>query len=74
MALTPELPAVARGVGLDLDEAPDFASETPLEPGHVFVLAPAVRGEKGLVGTADLAVVTEDGAELVGSVPTSLSP
>jgi Xaa-Pro aminopeptidase len=72
--LVPDLPDVVRGVGLSLAEAPDFGTETPLEPGHVFALAPAVRGERGLVGTADLVVVTDDGAELVGSFPTSLSP
>ncbi|MFB6123597.1 MAG: M24 family metallopeptidase [Haloferacaceae archaeon] len=74
VAAVPELPVVARGVGLSLDESPDFDSEAPLDPGNVFALAPAVSGERGVVGTADLAVVGDDGAELVGSFPTSLSP
>ena len=72
-------PAVAsggvHGVGLERRERP--VGEDVLEPGAVVALEPTLDGDGGdgaVVWLADLAVVTENGAELLGSFPRSVVP
>ncbi|MBP2250376.1 Xaa-Pro aminopeptidase [Halarchaeum solikamskense] len=68
--------ALGHGVGLARREAPWLTGTSELEPGHVVALAPTVfdAGEGGGVRIADLAVITEEGYELLGEYGTSLSP
>jgi Xaa-Pro aminopeptidase len=67
--------SLGHGVGLSLHEAPSFRRDAPLEAGHVVTIEPGVYDpSEGGVRIEDLALVTEDGAELLATFPTSLTP
>ena len=61
------------GVGLDRRERP-LGGEEPIPEGAVVALDATVSGPDGVVRVADLAVVTDDGAERLGTADRSLSP
>ncbi|MFC6952036.1 M24 family metallopeptidase [Halorubellus litoreus] len=63
----------AHGVGLARRERPLDGDETVRE-GAVVALDATVSGPDGVVRVADLAVVTDDGAEGLGTASRSLSP
>ncbi|SDM03845.1 Xaa-Pro aminopeptidase [Halogranum gelatinilyticum] len=60
------------GVGLSRREEPSLADEAAV--GTVVAVKPCAVDEKGRVALADLAVVTEEGCELLVDASTSLSP
>lgn len=61
------------GVGLQAHEAPS-EDATVIPPGAVLALDASVSGPAGVVRLADLVVMTEEGAERVGTAPHSLTP
>jgi Xaa-Pro aminopeptidase len=63
----------AHGVGLARRERPVGDDETVPE-GAVVALDATVSGPDGVVRVADLAVVTADGANRLGTASRSLSP
>jgi Xaa-Pro aminopeptidase len=64
---------VGHGIGLSLHEGPSFRSDEPLPAGAVVTVEPGVYDpERGGVRVEDVAVVREEGYELVGSLPTGL--
>ena len=63
----------AHGVGLARRERP-LDSEATVPEGAVVALDATVDGPDGVVRVADLAVVTDDGAEQVGTADRSLTP
>lgn len=80
--LTPTAGDRVYGVGLSRRERPLVAdggdesdADDEVDVGHVVALAPSVTdGENGTVALADLAVVTDDGCELLADTSTSLVP
>jgi Xaa-Pro aminopeptidase len=60
------------GVGLSRRENPSLADETAV--GNVVAVKPRAVDEKGTVALADLAVVTEEGCELLVEASTALNP
>ncbi|WP_129114470.1 M24 family metallopeptidase [Halegenticoccus tardaugens] len=63
------------GVGLARREPPALADETPIEAGAVLAVTPTIGDSgEGTVALADLAVVTDDGFELLGERSRSIVP
>jgi Xaa-Pro aminopeptidase len=65
---------IGHSIGLTLSEAPQVTGydRTPLEPGMVLCLEPALIADDGIYITEEIAVVTEDGAEVISGVDTGL--
>lgn len=63
----------AHGVGLEPRERP-VADDAEIPAGAVVALDATVHGPDGVVRVADLAVVTDDGADRLGAADRSLSP
>jgi Xaa-Pro aminopeptidase len=65
--------SVGHGIGLSLHERPSFRSDDPLPAGAVVTIEPGVYDpDRGGVRVEDVAVVREDGYELLGDLPTGL--
>ena len=65
--------SVGHGIGLSLHEGPSFRSDDPLPAGAVVTIEPGVYDpDRGGVRVEDVAVVREDGYELLGDLPTGL--
>jgi Xaa-Pro aminopeptidase len=62
------------GVGLSLHEAPSPGSGAELRTGTVLAVEAGVYGSDGGVRIEDLAVVTDDGCELLTECSSSLAP
>ncbi|NHN42004.1 M24 family metallopeptidase [Halorubellus sp. JP-L1] len=69
----PESVFDAHGVGLDRREPP-LAEDAEIPEGAVLALDATASGPDGVVRVADLAVVTVDGAERLGTADRSLEP
>jgi Xaa-Pro aminopeptidase len=65
--------SVGHGIGMSLHEGPSFRDDEPLPVGAVVTIEPGVYDpEQGGVRVEDVAVVREDGSDLLGSLPTGL--
>jgi Xaa-Pro aminopeptidase len=65
--------SVGHGIGLSLHEGPSFRDDEPLPAGAVVTIEPGVYDpDRGGVRVEDVAVVREDGYELLGDLPTGL--
>ena len=65
--------SVGHGIGLSLHEGPSFRDDEPLPAGAVVTIEPGVYDPgRGGVRVEDVAVVREDGYELLGTLPTGL--
>jgi Xaa-Pro aminopeptidase len=67
---------LGHGVGLEIHEAPRLAQESQdvLEPGNVITIEPGIYlPGLGGVRIEDLAIVREDGVELLTSFPKALT-
>ena len=63
------------GVGVSLHESPSLSGDVELRPGHVVTVEPGVYDPTvGGVRLEDLAVVTDDGYELLASYPFGTVP
>ena len=67
--------SVGHGVGLSLHEAPSLSDDDDLAAGDVVTIEPGVYDpDAGGVRLEDLAVVTDEGYELLGEYPFGLVP
>ncbi|PSQ07834.1 peptidase M24 [Halobacteriales archaeon QS_6_71_20] len=67
--------STGHGVGVSLHEAPSLSADRELAAGNVITVEPGVYDpDEGGVRLEDLAVVTEEGYELLGEYPFSLVP
>ncbi|QLG63772.1 M24 family metallopeptidase [Halorarum salinum] len=67
--------STGHGVGLSLHEGPSLPADAELEAGNVVTIEPGVYDpERGGVRLEDLALVTDDGYELLGEYPFGLVP
>jgi Xaa-Pro aminopeptidase len=63
------------GVGVSLHESPSLTGAGELRPGHVVTVEPGVYDpDVGGVRLEDLAVVTEDGYEILAEYPFGIVP
>lgn len=67
--------STGHGVGLSLHEGPSLSADAELEAGNVVTIEPGVYDpERGGVRLEDLALVTDEGYELLGEYPFGLVP